>query len=419
MPETLRQLINRGPVDPSTALNILGQLLKALELAHWRGVIYGDIAPENIVLTSTGQAPLARFGIDHAGDDSAPTQDDTAMGTPGYVAPEQINGDPADERTDIFALGVVAYEMLTGKHPFGASDGLSAGSVMDRILHETPLEIPEATLVGLPRHLPPALDVALGKRATDRFPDATRFLEALKGPPAVADVVVPDKPHLPRAGSPRVSRSRRKWLVASALGGLVVAALVVLWAVPLGGDSGPGSSATVTSGGTTSTGQPVPAIVPATTTTSVAPSTTTTTTTTTIAIVPPSRYEETESHLVYAGAWSTTADGSASGSSFLFANSSEASVSVTFEGTYLAWIAKKAPVYGKATVTLDGKNLGTIDLFSASIGWQQKVWGTGTLKSGLHTVTIAWTGTKNTAATDTNIGVDAFDVVGALRDPSF
>ena len=203
----------------------------------------------------------------------------------------------------------------------------------------------------------------------------------------------------------------------------MVAALVVFWAVSLGGDSELGGPETVTSAGTTSTGQSVLATVPTTTTTSVAPTTTTTTivatttsTTTTSTTVAPSRYEQTEARLVYTGAWNTTTDGSASGSSFGFANSTGASVSVTFEGTYLAWIAKKAPVYGRAEVTLDGKILGTIDLYSASIAWQHKVWGTGTLKSGLHTVTIAWTGTKNTAATETNISVDAFDLVGALTE---
>ena len=419
MPETLRQLISRGPVDPSTALNILQQLLNALALAHWRGIIYGDITPESIVLTSTDRATLAHFGIAHVGDDSAPTQADTAMGDPGYAAPEQINGDPADERTDIFALGVVAYEMLTGKHPFGASDGLSGSSVMDRILHETPLEIPQTTLAGLPQHIPPVLDVALAKDPEDRFASAVCFQDALKETTAVANAVVPDKLSLPGAVSPRISRSKRKWLAYSVLGGLVVVALVVWLVVALDGNSGPGSSTTVPSGGAASTEQSVLAIVPTTTTTSVAPTTTiapttttaitTTTTTTTL-----TRSEQTESRLVYTGAWGTTPNGSSSGGSFFFANASGASVTVTFEGTYLAWIAKKSPVYGKAKVTLDGKSLGTVDLYSASIGWQQKVWGTGALKSGLHTVTIAWTGTKNAAATDTNISVDAFDVVGSL-----
>ncbi len=419
MPETLRQLISRGPVDPSIALNILGQLLSGLALAHWRGIIYGDITPENIVLASTDRATLAHFGLAHMGDDSAPTQADTAVGTPGYMAPEQINGDPADEQTDIFALGVVAYEMLTGQHPFGAADGLSGSSVMHRILHETPLEIPQTTLAGLPSHLPPVLEVALAKDPKDRFASAVSFLDALKETTAGAGAIVPDELSSPGAVSPRISRSKRRWLTYAVLGGFVVVALVVWLVVALDGDQGPSSSTTLTSEGTTSTGQSVLAIARATTTTSVAPTTTiapttttaiTTTTTTTL----PTRSEQTDSRLVYTGAWGTTPDGSSSGGSFFFANSSGASVTVTFEGTYLAWIAKKSPVYGKAEVTLDGRSLGTIDLYSASTEWQQKVWGTGTLESGRHTVTITWTGTKNPAATDTNISVDAFDVVGSL-----
>lgn len=91
-------------------------------------------------------------------------------------------------------------------------------------------------------------------------------------------------------------------------------------------------------------------------------------------------------------------------------------MTVTFEGTHLAWIARKGPVYGLAWITMDGRELGPIDLYteSTSTGWQEKVWGTGTLEPGLHTVTIAWTGNKNTPATDTNISVDAFEVVGVL-----
>jgi serine/threonine protein kinase len=429
VPETLRQLINRGPVDPSTALSILGQLLKALEFAHWRGVVFGDIAPESVVITSVGEETSAHFGYAHAGDDFTPTQADTAMAASEYLAPEQISGYPADERTDIFALGVVAYEMLTGKHPFGASDGLSASSVMDRILHAKPLGIPEATLASLPRHIPPVLAVALAKSPEDRFPDAVSFSEALREPNAVADVVVPGadmvvpgSTSLPGEASSRVSRPRRKWLTTSIVGGLVVVALVVGLLVAFGGNSGLGSSTTVTSRGTSSTGQSglatattttATSVVPTTTSTTIA-STTTTIATTTIAVANPTRYEQTESRLVYAGTWRTDASDSASGSSFVFSDSGGASVSVTFEGTNLAWIAKKAPAYGKAKVTLDGKSLGTVDLYSASTRWQQKVWGTGTLNSGLHTVTIARTGTKNTAATGTNINVDAFDVVGSV-----
>jgi serine/threonine protein kinase len=429
VPETLRQLISRGPVDPSTALNILGELLNALEFAHWRGVIYGDIAPENIVLTSTGQGILAEFGIAHAGDEPALTQAGAAMGTPGYMAPEQISGDPADARTDIFAMGVVAYEVLTGKHPFGASESVSASSVTRNVLYQPPLEIPQVTLAGLPRHIPAALSIALAKDPKGRFPDAISFLDALKVTTVAADVVVSGNPSLPGDDSPRIYRSQRRWKTYSLVGGLAVVALAVFLAAALSGDSGPGCSATATSEVTTSTGQSVPAVAPPTTTTTAAPTTTippttttiaptTTTTTTTIntttTAATPTRSEQTEPQLVYAGDWTTTADGSASGGSFLFANSSGASVTLAFEGTYLAWIAKKSPVYGKAKVTLDNQAPVIVDLYGATTLWQGKAWETGTLPFGAHTLTIEWTGTKNAAATETNVSVDAFDVAGSL-----
>ena len=90
-------------------------------------------------------------------------------------------------------------------------------------------------------------------------------------------------------------------------------------------------------------------------------------------------------------------------------------MTVTFVGSYLSWIAKKSPVYGKAKVTLDGGTPVVVDLYTAKEVWKQKVWETKTLVPGTHTVKIEWTGTKNSAATDTNIGVDAFDVIGVLK----
>ena len=104
----------------------------------------------------------------------------------------------------------------------------------------------------------------------------------------------------------------------------------------------------------------------------------------------------------------------ASNGSFRYANTSGSSVTVTFDGTYLAWIAKKSPAYGIARVTLDGKRTFLVDLYSKTAIYQQKVWETDLLDPGPHIVTIEWTGTKNTAATGTNIGVDAFDVTGSL-----
>ena len=85
MPETLRQLINRGPVDPSTALKLLEQLLDALEFAHWRGIIHESITPEGIVLTSSHGTTQAHFGVVHEDDDSEPAHADAAGGAPEYL----------------------------------------------------------------------------------------------------------------------------------------------------------------------------------------------------------------------------------------------------------------------------------------------------------------------------------------------
>jgi hypothetical protein len=126
------------------------------------------------------------------------------------------------------------------------------------------------------------------------------------------------------------------------------------------------------------------------------------------------RFEQKDTHLAYAGGWTASSSTSASGGSFRFADATGSSVTVSFTGSYLAWIAKKSPAYGKAKVTLDGGTPVTVDLYSANTLWQQRAWETGALTTGAHTVKIEWTGTKNAAATDTNISVDAFDIIGTL-----
>jgi cell wall-associated NlpC family hydrolase len=127
------------------------------------------------------------------------------------------------------------------------------------------------------------------------------------------------------------------------------------------------------------------------------------------------RYEQPDGHFVYTGTWTATSSASASNGSFRFADTLGSSVTVTFDGTYLAWIAKRSPVYGIAKVTLDGKAPVLVDLYSADTLWKKLAWETGTLSAGTHTVKIEWTNTKNVAATDFNISVDAFDVIGTLK----
>jgi hypothetical protein len=118
---------------------------------------------------------------------------------------------------------------------------------------------------------------------------------------------------------------------------------------------------------------------------------------------------------VYVGTWTPSSDTSASGGSFRYSNTSGSSVTVTFNGTYLGWIAKLSPAYGIAKVTLDSNAPVTVDLYNAATVWKALAWETGTLSPGTHTVKIVWTGTANAAATDSNISVDAFEVIGTLQ----
>jgi hypothetical protein len=127
------------------------------------------------------------------------------------------------------------------------------------------------------------------------------------------------------------------------------------------------------------------------------------------------RYQQNDGRLVYSGTWKSNSSSSASGQVFTFANASGASVTIKFTGIDLAWIAKKGPVYGKAKITVDGEKEYTVDLYSASVLWKKRVWSTGVIPAGTHTVVISWTGTKRAAATGTNINVDAFDVTGVLQ----
>ncbi len=132
-------------------------------------------------------------------------------------------------------------------------------------------------------------------------------------------------------------------------------------------------------------------------------------------VSPYDRYQQNDPGLVYSGTWSanvtTTA---ASGGSFRYANASGASVTVKFTGTSFIWLNKKSPVYGIANVVVDGAPPVQVDLYNATEIWQQKVWQSATLSAGTHTITISWTGAKNPAATNTNIGVDAVDILGTM-----
>jgi stage II sporulation protein D len=128
----------------------------------------------------------------------------------------------------------------------------------------------------------------------------------------------------------------------------------------------------------------------------------------------PTRYQQTESNLTYVGPWVVLPQSAASGGSIICLNGN-GSVTVSFTGTYLAWVTKKSNQYGKAWVRLDDGVPQLVDLYSASALNRQTVWKTGVLTSGTHVLCISWSGIKNSSSQNTNIGADAFDVMGTLN----
>ena len=116
--ETLKQVLKRTPTPPITKrLSLIEDLCDGLAHAHAQGIIHRDIKPANIMLTQDGQVKIADFGIARL-ENSSMTQVGTLMGTPSYMAPEQFRGETVDLRADIWAAGVVLYQLLTGDKPF-------------------------------------------------------------------------------------------------------------------------------------------------------------------------------------------------------------------------------------------------------------------------------------------------------------
>ncbi len=127
------------------------------------------------------------------------------------------------------------------------------------------------------------------------------------------------------------------------------------------------------------------------------------------------RVQQNDSRLAYRGAWTDRSASSYNGGSDRLANSTGASVTISFTGTYLAWLGKKGTNYGIAKVTVDGTDTFTADLYSSAAMYQTKLWDSGKLPNAPHTIIIEWTGTQNAASTGTYMSVDAFDVVGTVN----
>jgi serine/threonine protein kinase len=154
-------------------VRILAQVLTALGYSHKMGVVHRDIKPSNIFIVADGTAKVADFGIAHV-ESSELTQAGTVLGTPAYMSPEQILGLPVDGRSDLFSVGVILYQFLTGERPFSGN----ATITMRKVLEEDPLP-PSRFNVQVPGAMDAVVRRALAKKADERFQSAEEFATAL------------------------------------------------------------------------------------------------------------------------------------------------------------------------------------------------------------------------------------------------
>ena len=206
--EALREALQTGDAfPPERVARILTDVAAALAHAHERGIVHRDVKPENIFLDPrNGRALLSDFGIARSLEgDNALTMTGSAIGTPTYMAPEQIDGRPVDGRSDVYALGLVGWEMLAGARPW---DGDSLYSVIYKQRHETLAPLAELR-PDAPEALRDAIERALRKDPAERWPDAAAFGDAVRAtlPPAAVDdlferpaVGLADRPERPVGG---------------------------------------------------------------------------------------------------------------------------------------------------------------------------------------------------------------------------
>ncbi len=247
------------PLAPQRVLDLLRGLCSAIDYLHNAGIVHRDIKPANVMLDEAGQVVLMDFGVARTLDQPALTQTGFSLGTPQYMAPEQVRGDPAGPAADIYALGVLTYHLLAGRPPFVGDTA--------HVLHAQVYD-PPPPLAGVRPDLPPALcaavEAALAKAPAQRPPSAEAFLKLASGqtaapastltyvPPAPAEP--PTEPNVRTAPYPYVpvaepAARRRRGPLLALVGGvialLVAAVAVAVIASRQGGGRRPSPPATL------------------------------------------------------------------------------------------------------------------------------------------------------------------------------
>jgi serine/threonine protein kinase len=229
--ETLRDRLAQGPLSARKSADVAIQVARGLSAAHDRGIVHRDLKPENIVLLRDGHAKILDFGLakqanvdGRPGDQQtmAATDAGTVLGTVGYMAPEQVRGESVDARSDLFALGIVLYEIASGQRAFSRP---TAAETMTAILREEPPEL-QTTPPALAPALSRIVRHAIEKDPNDRFQSARDFafaLQAVAEPSSSGSAPMVAAPPEPR----RRWRTWLPWILAAAMA--TFAAAVSMW----------------------------------------------------------------------------------------------------------------------------------------------------------------------------------------------
>ncbi len=174
---TLRELLReRGPMPPHAVAAVAGPVLDALAVAHRAGLVHRDVKPENVLVSDTGEVKIADFGLVRAAAASTTTSDSVILGTAAYLSPEQVTTGSADTRSDVYAMGVLIFELLTGRPPFTGDTSLSVA--YQRVNQDVPR--PSSFIVGVPAQFDDLVAEATHREPSHRFHDAAAMAQALR-----------------------------------------------------------------------------------------------------------------------------------------------------------------------------------------------------------------------------------------------
>lgn len=218
--ESLKEKIRRGPLEIKESVEIAAQVADGLAKAHEQGIVHRDIKPANILITEDGLAKIVDFGLAKLAGEARLTRPGTALGTVAYMSPEQLRGETVEAKTDIWSMGVVLYEMITGQLPFG---GESQESFIYSIIHRDPRPVKDLQK-NVPLELEDILRKTLAKDPKKRFASGREMAAALQE--LKLKIITASYPTTRKL---TFRKPRKRLVVGAGIGAFLAIAVLVLW----------------------------------------------------------------------------------------------------------------------------------------------------------------------------------------------